>query len=201
MEQNRSQRERTPVLTYKAPLALEPLSSEREARIHEKSYGYLQGFVQGPVVTVPVQPRTEFFRFSAPKFRGSNFFTPRPVSGAMEGFRNTGNTCYLNSVLCALLHLPAFVHVLQNREMAVELAAPDLPTFPPKSAPDASLVDLSSDVEDAEAPAVPVDIAPILKALQKIMRRRLGKPEVIDPADFKRVSLLSGFIYSVKRMP
>lgn len=66
---------------------------------------------------------------------------------ALEGFRNTGNTCYLNSVLSALLHVPAFVHVLQSKETAdrIEAAeakarAPPLPP-PPRSRTD--VVDLT----------------------------------------------------------
>jgi hypothetical protein len=39
----------------------------------------------------------------------------------LAGLRNLGNTCYLNAVLCCLLHLPAFVRALRSVELWEEV--------------------------------------------------------------------------------
>ena len=107
--------------------------------------------------------------------------------GALEGFKNTGNTCYLNSVITALLHLPAFVHVLMNDEVARAIESKQQPA----PAPTSTVVDLTSD-DEGEVVAKPCENpAPLFTSLRSLALKRLESSEVINPAEFKAVSRLS----------
>lgn len=128
----------------------------------------------------------------APK-PSSLFSWLRPVEGntdfgALEGFKNTGNTCYLNSVITALLHLPAFVHVLMNDEVARAIKSKQRPA----AAPAPAVVDLTSDDEGDDVAAKPWENpAPLFTSLRSLAVKRLESSEVINPAEFKAVCRIS----------
>lgn len=139
----------------------------------------------------PVVPRqTSSWTARAPSTYGRLFLQPIPRV-ALEGFRNTGNTCYMNSILAALLHLPAFVRVLQNPTIWGMLRAPPSAAQKPSSMC-TGVVDLTEDgdVEPSasSAPVPPsVSLAAVFESLRRLAEMRMDSHEVIDPADVKKV--------------
>jgi Ubiquitin carboxyl-terminal hydrolase len=135
------------------------------------------------------------------------FFGPRVPLGSLEGFRNTGNTCYLNSILSALLHLPPFVRALQHDEIAALCSAGAHKRSKTAALKALSqIVDLTEDVDsDLEADVVAAlqtessVSAPIFQALRRILTKRLGGgvSDVINPIDFKEVRLLIAVLRDV----
>jgi hypothetical protein len=180
------------------PLALTPVPSSSTP---VKSTIFARGDVDEACKPPIIPLSRSYWNQNPAQSSFTSFFGARVPLGSLEGFRNTGNTCYLNSVLSALLHLPPFVRALQHSELDLLCSAGTRkPSRTVTLAVLSQIVDLTDDVDgDLESDvaaalrtgsSVP---APIFKALRRILTKRLsgGVTDVINPVDFKEVRLVA----------